>query len=171
MTSNSSTQNTRHRAKTISLFFGQSLLFFLGLISLIYIFVEFFEGNFSFSELSTQEMLFGFLLFSLINYHLTASKEAGLKWTSILYRPLRNIGWYTLIGSLFFLSIPFLALLITKNSIDVDEFILLIGKYDSYLQLMDLIIVLICFYWAIPKTSSIPKQATGEDTATEGLAR
>ncbi|GAA5525294.1 hypothetical protein Maes01_01860 [Microbulbifer aestuariivivens] len=149
-------------AKATLLFIGRSMLFGVGLASLIFVFVDFFEDSLTFSELSLLEIGFGLLLFSLINRHLTASKAAQLKWTSAIYRPLRNIGWV----NLAFLCLVIFFILIGP---EIDELNQIMAKNSHRLQQLDLIVTLLCLYWAAPKLPV--EQTRTESVNKEGLAQ
>lgn len=162
MTESNQPKGVKHWAKATVLFLGQSLLLCIGLASLVYTFVDFFEGSFTFSELSLLEIVFSLLLLSLISRHLTASKAAQLKWTSVIYRPLRNIGWVNL--ALLCLAIFFLL-----KGAEIDELNQFMAKNSNRMQWLDLIVLQLCFYWAAPKATA--KQTVTESSSTEGLAQ
>ena len=162
MTNNTRPKGFTYWAKASLLFFGQSLLLCLGLVSLVFTFVDFFEGSFTFSELSLLEIVFSLVLLSLISRHLSASKSVQLKWTSVIYRPLRNIGWVNL--ALLCLAIFFLL-----KGAEIDELNQFMAKNSNRMQWLDLIVLQLCFYWAAPKLSA--KQTVTESSSTEGLAQ
>lgn len=157
MTESNPPKGFKYRAKATLRFIGQSLLLCVGLASLAFTFVEFFEGTFTFSELSLLEIVFSLLLFSLISRHLTASRAVQLKWTGVIYRPLRNIAWVNLV-------LLCLAIFFILKGADVDELNQFMAKNSNPLQRLDLIIILFCFYWAAPKFHA-------EQKATEGVSK
>ena len=162
MTESNQPKGFKYWAKATLLFLGQSLLLCIGLASLVFTFVDFFEGNLTFAELSLLEILFTFVLFSLIGRHLTASKTAQLKWTSIIYRPLRNIAWVNL-------ALLCVALFFILQDADIDALNLFMAKNGNRLQRLDLILLLFCFYCAAPKLPT--KKPITENSGNEELAQ
>jgi len=162
VTDNDQPKGFKYWAKATLLFIGQSLLLCLGLASLIFAFVDFFEGSFSFSELSTLEIIFSLILISLVSRHITASKAVGLKWTSVVYRPLRSIGWFGLCYTVFIL-------LLALKGVNVDELSVFAAKNANRMQWLDLILIQLGFYWAAPKVSV--EQPVIDDVAEEGAGQ
>jgi len=162
VTDNNQPKGFKYWAKATLLFIGQSLLLCLGLASLIFAFVDFFEGSFSFSEVSTLEILFSLVLISLVGRHVTSSKAVGLKWTSVVYRPLRNIGWFGLAGSL-------LAVFLILNEVDIEKLSMFAAKNTNRMQWLDLILIQLCFYWAAPKLPV--EQPIGDEVVKEEAAQ
>ena len=162
MTESIEPKGFKYWAKATLLFLGQSLLLCVGLASLVYTFVDFFEGNLTFSELSLLEIVFSLVFLSLISRHLTASKAVQLKWISVIYRPLRNIGWVNL-------ALLCLAIFFILKGAEVDEINQFLAKNGNRLQRLDLIFLLFCFYWAAPKLPA--KKTKSESVSKEGLAQ
>jgi|GEM_PF-4704699 len=157
MKDNNQPMSFKHKAKSALLFFGQSLLFCLGLTALIFTFVGLFEGSFSFAEMSLLEIIFTLVLVFLICRYLTASKASGLTWRRMLYLPLRNIGWFSLISYLFFIFF-------TLNE-GADNLNVLLAKNANRMQWVDFIFIQLCLYWAAPKLPA--EQSVVDDLAKE----
>lgn len=162
MTERNHPAGLKYWAKATLLFLGQSLLLCVGLASLAFTFVDFFEGSLTLSELSLLEIVFSLLMFALISRHLTASKSAQLKWTSVIYRPLRNIGWVNL-------ALLCLAMFFILKGAEIDELNQFFAKNSNRLQQLDLIVILFCVYWAAPKLPT--EQTETEGANKEGLAQ
>lgn len=147
MNGNNQPKSFKYKAKATLLFIGQSLLFCLGFISMILIFLRFFESNFSFAELSLLEILFSLALFFVVSHYVNASKATGLPWTQMLYRPLRLIGLLSLIGFLYLL------VMISINSRNISLQVFSINN-SMRIQWVCLILIPLCFYWSTPKVST-----------------
>jgi len=162
VTDNNQPKGFKHWAKATLLFIGQSLLFCLGSVYLTITFVDFFEGSFSFAEVSTLEILFSLVLISLVGRHITASKAVGLKWARVLYRPLRNMGWFGL-GWLL------IEIYIEMYGVGVMDSKLYSAENSNRMQLFDLLILQLCLYWAAPKLPF--EQPIGEVAVKEEAAQ
>ncbi len=147
MTDTNQPNGFKYWVKTTLLFIGQSLLFCLGAFSLIATFVDFFEEDFGFSELSALEIIFIAAFIWLINRYVTVSKSIGLKWTSLLYRPLKYVGWYGLASLLF---VVFWLI----NGVELHELSVFSATNSNRVQLMNLVLLLLCVHWATPNRNT-----------------
>jgi len=80
----------------------------------------------------------------------------------VVYRPLRNIGWFGLAGSL-------LAVFLILNEVDIEKLSMFAAKNTNRMQWLDLILIQLCFYWAAPKLPV--EQPVGDELVKEEAAQ
>jgi hypothetical protein len=132
--------------KTSVLFVGRGVLFVLGVLFLALIVMGQFEFNFSFWEVSTFEVVFWFVFISVSIRHYHRCRLANLKIFSIIYRPVRNLGW------IFFIALAVLGGAVITND-DFAQELFVPHLTPSALLLDELItaaLVLACIFWASP---------------------
>jgi len=130
--------------KTSVLFVARGVLFVLGMLSLVTVVKGQFENSLSFWEISTLEVLFWFVFCFISIRHYRRCRSANLKVPSIIYKPVRNLGWVT-----FVLLAVVSGMYVVDPDFNFDPpslspFANLVGELASSA------IVLACVYWASP---------------------
>lgn len=134
--------------KASTLFLGRGTLLIFGLLFFTLIIFDQFEDSLSLWEISASEAMFWFVLLGVSVRHYRRCRLANLKTPSIIYKPLRNIGWFFLIicsSFVLFLRIEGLDVLQELFEALLKPLVLFI--YD----LISISIVFACIYFASPK--------------------
>jgi len=130
--------------KTSVLFVARGVLFVLGMLSLVTVVEGQFENNLSFWEISTFEVLFWFVFCFISIRHYRRCRLANLKIPSIIYKPVRNLGWVA-----FVLLAVVGGMLVIDPDLNFDQPSL--SPLDNLVgELASSVIVLACIYWASP---------------------
>lgn len=138
--------------KRILLFIGRSILVVLGILQIAGTLIITFEESLSFLEISTLEMIFFVALFFLVKNYIDASKRHNLDWKMALYRPLRNLGWYMMVG----------ITLVIFESVTTGKLDLSMEDANAW-QIIDYIIVMFCIHLATPKERDDKKTTSGAE--------
>lgn len=152
-------ESFKYWAKAVVIFIGQSLLFSLGLLSILGLFVEIFEGRASLGELSLLEILFVALFVSLLKRHTVISREVGVSWPHTLYRPFRNIGWLGLVALIC-------ALFLVLDGQNLDELDLYSIVNSNAQQGIEFLLILCSVYVATP--TPFPSKGRAESSDVSG---